>query len=225
MTFESLFTKHWREVPTVWVDFETTGTRIGIDRAVEVGFARFAGGVCTEAFSCRVNPGMPIPPEAIAVHGITDADVAKAPTLAAVIEIPMVRNIVAGAQPAAYNAPFDRNFCSPLLTDLDWPWLDALSVVRMVDRYAKGKGRHRLAATCERHGIELARAHSAVNDARASGELFYKLADTLTIPGKGSIANWTMGQLLCWQGIEEKREWYRFFEWKTKQPPMEPAIG
>jgi DNA polymerase III epsilon subunit-like protein len=41
----SHFLKPWSEVPLVLIDTETTGTRPGTDRAVQVGIARFENGV------------------------------------------------------------------------------------------------------------------------------------------------------------------------------------
>ncbi len=65
--------------PLVFLDLETTGLRVGQDRIVELAVLRLSPqGDITEKVR-RFNPGMPIPPEATAVHGIRDADVADAP--------------------------------------------------------------------------------------------------------------------------------------------------
>lgn len=62
--------------PLVFFDLETTGLRIGVDRIVELALIRVSpqGDVLERVR--RFNPEMPIPPEATAVHGITDEDVA-----------------------------------------------------------------------------------------------------------------------------------------------------
>jgi DNA polymerase III subunit epsilon len=220
-----LFNKPWRDVPTVWVDTETTGVNPGVDKAVQVGFARFDGGKFVCGFSAMVNPGMPIPEQSTAIHGITDEMVKLATTIRDVFNVPTTLSLLEGAQLAAFNAPFDRHFVPPEWAPKDWPWLDCLSLIRVTDRYAKGKGRHKLTECCKRHGVELRKAHDAGADARAAGELFYKVAPTVVVQGKGSIKDWTLGQLLCWQGIEESREWYRFNEWLSKQPPLEAAAN
>ncbi len=216
----TMFQKPWREVSTLWVDCETTGLKPGIDKAVQVGFARFEAGRFVEGATHLVNPSMPIPPGATAIHGITDEMVKAMQTVAEVFELERSTGLLKDAQPAAFNAPFDRHFVPPEAIDRDWPWLDCLSLVRLTDRFVAGKGRHKLTECCKRHGVELTKAHDAGADARAAGELFYKIATTVVVPGKGSIKDWTLGMLLCWQGIEESREWYRFNEWKAKQPPM-----
>ncbi len=205
----------WRTVPIVWLDFETAGLQPGVDRAVEVGLARFEDGRCVDEFGARINPGIPIPEAATAIHGITDADVADALTIEQFFALPEARGILEGAQPAAYNAPFDKWFCPPsALADWTWPWLDTLSIVRHVDRFAKGKGRHKLEASCKRHGVELTAAHSAQADARAAGELFFVLAQRV-------LADQTMGELLCSMVKRGAEQWADFNAWLGAQPPLE----
>jgi len=67
----------------VFFDCETTGTNPETDRLVEVALIRFEPGPlhAREGQPARflVNPGVPIPAEATAVHGFTDADVADCP--------------------------------------------------------------------------------------------------------------------------------------------------
>ncbi|MBP8823489.1 MAG: 3'-5' exonuclease [Flavobacteriales bacterium] len=72
--------------PLAVLDLETTGTRIGHDRIVQVAVVRLMPDGSRSAWQSLVNPGMPIPAEASAVHGITNADVADAPALEAVAD-------------------------------------------------------------------------------------------------------------------------------------------
>jgi DNA polymerase-3 subunit epsilon len=68
--------------PLVLLDMETTGLRIGTDRIVELAVIRLSpNGDVTERVR-RFDPQMPIPPEATAVHGISDADVQGEATFA-----------------------------------------------------------------------------------------------------------------------------------------------
>jgi len=62
--------------PLVFFDLETTGLDMKSDRIVELALIKMTphGDVLERVR--RFNPEMPIPPEATAVHGITDADVA-----------------------------------------------------------------------------------------------------------------------------------------------------
>src|SRR6478609_747220 len=169
------FNDHWDSVPLVVIATETTGKQPGVDRPVSFGLARFENGVFVAGIERLVNPGIPIPAEASEIHGITDAMVASAPALHDAFFQPDVAALLEGAQPAAYNAAYDRHFVPPFGERWEWPWLDVLMVIRKQDRFAKGAGRHKLAAACERHGITLTAAHSAGSDAKACGELFYKV--------------------------------------------------
>ncbi|SFU81749.1 putative quorum-sensing-regulated virulence factor [Alicyclobacillus macrosporangiidus] len=70
-----------------------------------------------EVFSTLIHPGCSIPPEASAVHHITDRDVADKPALEAVW--PQVLELVEGAVLVAHNAEFDRS----MLPETGRPWL------------------------------------------------------------------------------------------------------
>lgn len=69
--------------PLAFVDLETTGVNPSRDRIVEIAVLRVSpGGDVTEKVR-RFDPGIPIPPEATEVHGITDEDVAGKPPFGA----------------------------------------------------------------------------------------------------------------------------------------------
>ncbi|MHC1732511.1 MAG: exonuclease domain-containing protein [Bacteroidales bacterium] len=65
--------------PLVILDLETTGVNIATDRIVEFSALKVSPGGAEEWLTLRLNPGIPISPEATRVHGITDADVANEP--------------------------------------------------------------------------------------------------------------------------------------------------
>ena len=70
------------ERPIVIFDLETTGLAIGEDKMVEIAYRKIMPNGEVIAVAKRINPGMPIPEESMAIHGITDADVADAPSFA-----------------------------------------------------------------------------------------------------------------------------------------------
>lgn len=63
--------------PIIFFDLETTGVNFQNDRIVEISYIKVYPNGTEESKTIRVNPGRPIPPEATAVHHITDADVAN----------------------------------------------------------------------------------------------------------------------------------------------------
>lgn len=68
--------------PLAAIDIESTGTSPRADRIVELAVLILAPDGTRNDHVFRVNPGVPIPPAASAIHGIYDADVADAPPFA-----------------------------------------------------------------------------------------------------------------------------------------------
>jgi len=87
--------------PLAVIDLETAGTDTKLVRIVEVSVLRLAPGGGHDHRTRRVNPGVPIPPEAIAVHGITDDDVADCPTFRAIT--PGLARYLDGCDLAGFN--------------------------------------------------------------------------------------------------------------------------
>lgn len=65
--------------PIACVDLETTGVSITQDRIVEISIIKVHPNGDLEKRTRRINPEIPIPAEASAVHGIFDKDVAHEP--------------------------------------------------------------------------------------------------------------------------------------------------
>ena len=98
--------------PLVFFDLETTGTNINADRIVEICYLKVYPNGNEEAKTMRINPGMHIPEEASAVHGIFDEDVKDCPTFKEV-----ARNIardIEGCDLAGFNS---NRFDIPVLAE------------------------------------------------------------------------------------------------------------
>jgi len=156
-------------VPWIAIDTETTGREAGEHRIVEIGCVLFERGIARERHSWLLDPECPIPEEAIAVHGITDADVLGKPTFAAVAS--EVAAVLGRGVPLAYNAEFDQAFLHAEFVRLGGSelmpvkrstvWLDPLSWARELQKEHKSRA---LGEVCERLGIQLERAHRATDD-------------------------------------------------------------
>lgn len=158
--------------PWLVLDVETTGTDPGRDRIVQIAaVARESGNETVRVVSSLVNPGIPIPHEATAVHGISDEMVRDAPTLAELL--PAILQIGRGRTVLGYNVGFDLQFsrlgaASEAVDPLVW--------IRAIDRWVPGKGRHRLTEACRRWGVEVrGEAHDALTDVRACWDLWWTL--------------------------------------------------
>ena len=113
--------------PLVFFDLETTGVQITRDRIVEISIVKVHPDGERETKTRRINPGMPIPPEATAVHGITDADVADCPTFAQVAR--SLYTWLEGCDIAGFNS---NRFDVPMLIE---EFLRAGVAVNFDDRY------------------------------------------------------------------------------------------
>jgi len=151
----------WKKGLMLCLDTETTGLNPPGDKIVEVGAVLYREKEILRAESWLVNPGLRIPKEASAVHGIRDEDVAGKPIFLTVasefLSLVNEADVLVG-----YNLPFDAGFFDAELGDA-WreaikgkPLIDALVVVRFdnVGRYWKGSGRHRLERVADRFGIK-----------------------------------------------------------------------
>jgi DNA polymerase III subunit epsilon len=176
----------WVEQRLVVIDFETTGLSPEQDRVIEVGIACFERGELTVLKNWLVNPGIPIPEAARAIHNIGDEELRGAPNIAEVI--PELQRAIDGHLPVAYNAIFDRTFLHaelarsgvalrggelPPAFEAETVWVDPLVWARELHKEERG---HRLGEVCARLGIRLDNAHRAASDAEATGRVLLALA-------------------------------------------------
>ena len=92
----------------VIVDVETTGWSPEEAGITEIGAVRMSVGQIRAEFSTLVNPGRAIPPDIVALTGITDEMVTAAPPQAAALA--SFLDFAEGAVLTAHNAPFDVGF-------------------------------------------------------------------------------------------------------------------
>ena len=97
------------ELAFTFVDVETTGlTPATGDRVCEIALLRVQGDRELARFESLVHPQRPMPPDALAVHGITDAMLVGAPTFATLL--PQIHALLQDAVLVAHNAHFDVGF-------------------------------------------------------------------------------------------------------------------
>ena len=98
--------------PLVFFDLETTGVQPGIDHIVEICLLKVAVNGEITTYTHRVNPGMPIPQQAIDVHGITNEMVKDEPLFKQLA--PEIANFIGDSDLAGYNS---NRFDVPLLVE------------------------------------------------------------------------------------------------------------
>ena len=98
--------------PLVILDLETTGVNIATDRIVEFSALKVSPGGAEEWLTLRLNPSIPISPEATRVHGISDADVANEPHFRDVAR--RIASFLEGSDLAGFNS---MKFDIPILCE------------------------------------------------------------------------------------------------------------
>ena len=98
--------------PLVFFDLETTGINITKDRIVEISLLKVHPNGKEEVKSRRINPEMPIPPQATAIHGITDDDVKDCPTFKQIAK--SLADQLEGCDLAGFNS---SRFDVPMLSE------------------------------------------------------------------------------------------------------------
>ncbi|MDE6207467.1 MAG: 3'-5' exonuclease [Muribaculaceae bacterium] len=163
--------------PLVFFDLETTGTNVGRDRIVEISLVKlFPDGTTTEK-TRRINPEMPIPAEATAIHHITDEDVASEPTFRQIAR--SLADVFRGCDIAGFNS---NRFDLPMLDyEFDRAGVDFdFSKARFIDVqtiFHKKEPRTLVAAYKYYCGAELVGAHGALADTRATMEVLLAQLD------------------------------------------------
>lgn len=163
--------------PLAFVDLETTGTSPVTDRVVEIAiFKVLPDG--EEDFRCnRVNPGVPIPAEAMAIHGITDADVANEPPFASYAR--SLNDFLADCDIAGFNvAGFDLRMLEAEFERADVVFSrEGRAVIDAMRIFHLKEPRHLAAAVRFYCGHEHPEAHSSEDDARAAAEVLQAQLD------------------------------------------------
>lgn len=157
--------------PIIFFDLETTGTSVTRDRIVELSFIKVFPDGHEESKSRRINPGMHIPEESTAIHGITDEDVKDAPTFAQIAK--SLHEIFQECDIAGYNS---NKFDVPLLIEefarVGLPFdVSGRRFIDVQNIFHKMEQRTLVAAYRFYCGAELEDAHSALADTKATYEV------------------------------------------------------
>ncbi len=169
------------DLPVVVLDSETTGLDVAIDRIVSLGAVRGHGWrLYPHAnLDCLVNPGVPIPRQSTAIHGISDAMAAAAPGFAEAW--PRLRETMAGAVVVGHSIGFDlaivKRECER--HGGDWSEPPALDVALLYSALRPKEGEISLDRLAEHYGIKIEGRHTALGDALVTAEIWLALLPRL----------------------------------------------
>ena len=172
----------------IYYDTETTGIKAKNDRIIEI--AAYDPEL-DRTFERFVNPGMPIPPEATAVHNITDAMVADAPGFDVVgkefIEFCDGDTVLIAHNNDGFDIHFLREEYSRNSLEMpNWNFLDSLKWAR---RYRSDLPRHSLQVLREIYGIPANNAHRALDDVIVLYKVFSFMIDDLSMDDVFELMN------------------------------------
>ena len=119
------------EEDLIVLDTETTGLSFKDCTLIEISAARISGGRIADRFETFVDPGRPIPPEIVALTGITSLDVAGAPSAEEAVRD--LAEFCGGMPVIAHNATFDRTFVEKVRggREVSDVWIDSLALSRI----------------------------------------------------------------------------------------------
>lgn len=161
-------------------DLEATGTNVLEDRIVDICILRREPDGSETVFTSLVNPGVPIPPEATAIHHISDEMVKDQPRLSDLA--PKILEMFKDADLSGFNA---AKYDIPLLTaefkrfGAEWPEAGK----RVVDSFTifQRKERRDLTAAYKFYcGKDMTNAHRAEADVRATAEILWAQIERYT---------------------------------------------
>ena len=192
----------WISGPLVAFDLETTGTDVETDRIVTAAVVRLeADGAVSEERTWLLDPGVVIPEQAAAIHGISTDHAREhgVPAASAIEEITRVvaEGLRAGTPLVVMNARYDLSLLdrecrryaveavSERLGSAPSPVIDPLVIDKHVDKYRKGK--RALHALCAHYGVPLDDAHDARADAVAAARVVRRLGEKHKLVGVMSL--------------------------------------
>lgn len=157
--------------PIVFIDLETTGVNIAVDRIVEIAIIKVTPDRSKHIKHKLLNPQMPIPKASSDIHGITDEKVKDAPTFKEVAN--ELKQFIDNSDLSGYNS---NRFDIPLLMEeflrsgisLDMSnrrMVDVQTIFHMMEKRTLSAA---YKFYCEK---ELTEAHSAEADATATWEI------------------------------------------------------
>ena len=163
--------------PLVFIDLETTGINIVTDRIVEIALIKVNLNGSEEEIIRRVNPEMPIPAEASAIHGIYDEDIKTEPTFKEIAK--SMAKFIEGCDLAGFNS---NRFDIPLLAEeflradieMDFKKRKFVDVQAIFHKMEKRTLAAAFKFYCKK---ELVGAHGALADTRATLEVLKSQLD------------------------------------------------
>lgn len=210
-------TAGWHQQPICGFDIESTGVDPLNDRIVTASVTPWDPQI-RQVLANRqylIDPGVDIPEQATAVHGVTTEQAREhgqtpATAIRSII-LDLLGFVLAGTPLAVFNASFDlsmlraealRHGLIPLHEQAEAAGasvyvVDGLVIDKAADKYRKG--RRTLQVTCQHYGVVLDDAHTSAADSLAAAQLAVRLGEQYP-----QIVRGPLDDVMVWQAT-----WYR----------------
>lgn len=195
------------------VDLETTGTKRTEDQIIQFGCAFIQKNKIVNTISQNINPQQAIPPAITDLTGITNGQVAKAPTFAEIG--PALHGMLTDTVFVAHNVNFDFPFLNHAFEQIGLPALDiaAIDTVELAQILLPTAVSYKLQDLTALLGIQHKNPHHADSDAFVTARLFLALRKRLL-----ALPTQTVSQLSR-LGTILSRQTGDFIETVAKQQP------
>ncbi len=168
-------------------DIETTGLSPTNDMITEIGAVKIENGQIVDEYNQLINPERKIPDNIVELTGITNEMVENMPTIDEVL--PKFEEFIKDSFLVAHNASFDVGFIREQFMrrgkKLENPVLDTLELSRNLLPQLKS---HRLNIVAKYLNVDLVNHHRAVDDAKATAEIFLKFLELLKKSGINDVS-------------------------------------
>ncbi len=162
----------------LYYDTETTGTKAEHDAIIELAVFDPTN---NRTFCELINPGFPIPPEASAIHNITDSMVKDAPSFKVVAEKFLAFCPKNAVLIAHNNDAFDKPFLEASFkkAGMEIPSFLYIDTLKWARKYRPDLPRHSLQFLREVYGFPANQAHRALDDVYVLHQVFSVMIDDL----------------------------------------------
>jgi DNA polymerase-3 subunit epsilon len=187
-----------------------------------------ANGIAQELHEWLVDPGIEIPEQAAAVHGVT-TEIARArggkPEEAVAQLVERLADLNQSMPLVAFNAPYDftilqsesmRYGITPLAPE---PVIDPLVLDRAMMKYRSGK--RTLGVLCADYGVELLDAHNSTADAIAAGRLAQRQASKFPELDVDAVELHKMQKVWSDEQTKDFEAWFK----KQNRPDYRAELG
>ena len=159
----------------ICIDLETTGLNPKTDKIIEIGIVKVENNRIVREWETLVNPDRKLEPRIVELTGIRDEQLSSAPQIEDVL--PILLEIADDFVLLGHSVLFDYSFVKKAAVNqrmtFEKQGIDTLKIAR---KYLADLESRSLPCLCKHYGIDHS-AHRALHDARATVELYKKLAE------------------------------------------------